>query len=383
MSENKIEDAVIVPQAPVNMKLPTPVLPKLDLPPLVNVPQSSHTNMRPDGEGLMNIMPVAEGSTVTPPADGKARIMIGIPLLDIKYEFFESFMKFMQEVWLTPESRYEIGYHIAYRKPVHMAEEYLVSLARHNKCTHILLMDDDIYDIKKADLDKLFEADKDFISGVMHASKFPHAMCVFRRFNKGMKVIDMPADNSMFRLYEVPCNCTKCGVGISHWDAKYCMNCGAPQDNMIQQADLTPFPFTLIKMSVFDRIDAGDKARGVVKPWFHCTNKYPTDSWFADRLEENGMTMYAHMGVRLNHAGITDATKPYYLQMGQAKAMQARAVVNLTPEQMDMHQYLLHTKMQQVEGEQRSRPVFAQDGKAVANADKLSEKELTLVTHGT
>jgi len=272
-----------------------------------------------------------------------------------------------------PDPRYEVGYLVAYRRPVHMAEEWLVKQALWNKATHILLMDDDIYDVTKRDLDKLFEADKDCISGVMHASKFPHAMCVFRRYDPAKRVIDMPADTSMFRLYEVPCNCTNCHIALSHWDMKFCPSCGTPQNNEIQQADLTPFPFTLIKLSVFDKIK---------KPWFHCTNGYPTDSWFADRLLEAGMTMHAQMTVRLNHAGITDETKPFYLQMGMAKAQKSKAVVVLSPEQMDIHQRLLYWKMNETEQTLKSRPYFKSANSEVNTFDP-NDRMLTLLTHGT
>lgn len=140
---------------------------------------------------------------------------------------------------------------------------------------------------------------------------------------------------------------------------------------MIQQADLIPFPFTLIKMSVFDKIK---------QPWFHCTNAYPTDSWFCDRLLEAGMTAYAHMGVRLNHAGITDETRPHYMQMGMVQTQKAKAIVNITPEQMEIHSNLLLNKMRAVEESVKAKPVFASEGKIAAGEFK---DEYTLVSHGT
>lgn len=369
MSENaKVEEKAIDLSKP----LPEPVWPKLEMPepPKGGMPEDKGI---PDCEGFVNQMPDVAKSPVIPPKEGVARIMIAIPLLAITYEFFESFLKFWTELVVSRDPRYEVSYHIAYRKPVHMAEEYLVSVAMYNKCTHILFMDDDIYDIKKSDLDKLFEADKDVIGGVMHASKFPHAMCVFRRFNTDRKVVDMPVDNSMFRLYEVPCTCPKCGLGQTHWDAKFCPSCGQTLDNLIQQADLIPFAFTLMKLSVFDKIK---------KPWFHCTNKYPTDSWFADRVLEAGLKEYGHMGVRLNHAGITDATKPYYAQMGLIKAQQLNAVVTLEPQQMEAHQRLLLAKMEETEAKLKPKPVVVGADGAAANKETLGAKDVTLVTHG-
>jgi hypothetical protein len=261
-------------------------------------------------------------------------------------------------------------YHFAYRKPVHMAEEYLVKIAQHNKCTHILLMDDDIFDITPRDLDLLVNADKDFISGVMHASKFPHAMCVFRRYDTTKRVIDMPADTSMYRLYEVPALCPDCKAPQSHWDAKFCVSCGHAIDIAVQECDLVPFPFTLIKLSVFDKVK---------QPWFHCTNGYPTDSWFCDRLLEAGIKPYAHMLVRLNHAGITDETKPFYMQMGLARMQRQKAVVHLSPEQMDIHQTLLMNRMREVEESVKPRPAIINSGE-LENKEVLEQRDLTLMT---
>lgn len=345
--------------------------PKLEMPESPDVPGKKSDAARPSCEGEVQQFLDPSKSPVAPPPEGRLRILIGIPILRTTQEFLESFLKFWTELITNHDSRYEVLYQFAYRKPVHMAEEFLVQTALYNKCTHILFIDDDIYDVTKEDLDKLIAADKDIIAGVMHASKFPHAMCAFRRYDTSKKVLDMPVDDSMFRLYEIPCVCEKCGTAQTHWDGKHCPHCGAPQDNLVQPVDLIPFCFTLIKTRVFDVLK---------QPWFHCTNKYPSDSWFADRVLEAGLREYAHMGVRLNHAGVTDATKPFYVQMGMAKAKSVNGVVNLSPEQMEQHQQLLTSKMYETEQRLREKPEVVYDAHVVAN--KKDAKNLTLVTHG-
>ncbi len=350
---------------------PAPKFPNTDMPAspvIAGLPEVPPGSVRADGEGRLDAMPTAEGSPVTPPAPGKMRIMIGIPMLAVSYEFFVSFLKFWTELCLKRDPRYEITYLFAYRKPVHMAEEWLVKQALFNKCTHILFMDDDIFDVTAADLNKLVDANKDFISGVMHASQFPHAQCTFRRYDTSKRVIDMPADNSMYRLYEIPALCTECGHPQTHWDVKFCPACGVDLDIAIQPVDLVPFPFTLMNLDIFKKIK---------EPWFHCTNGYPTDSWFCDRCLEAGIQPYAHMTVRLNHAGVTDVTKPHFMQMGMAKAQMAKSIVHLSPEQMDIHQNLLFNKMQAVEAQARTKPPIIADATLVANE---IDKGLTLQT---
>lgn len=350
-------------------KVTPPAWPSTDMPSDPSHPlQVAPGTPRPDGQGQMELLPPPTAFATIPPAPDKLRIMIAVPMLAVSYEFFESFLKFWTLLVVSMGQKYELMYHFAYRKPVHMAEEYLVKTAQHNQCTHILLMDDDIFDVTPADLQKLIDAKKEFISGVMYASKFPHAMCVFRRYDPTKRVIDMPADTSMYRLYEIPASCPVCSAGQSHWDIKYCISCGSKIDIAVQPCDLVPFPFTLIDLKVFDKVK---------QPWFHCTNGYPTDSWFCDRLMEAGIKPYAHMLVRLNHAGITDATRPHYMQMGMAKMQQNKSVVHLSPAQMDIHQNLLVARMREVEEQIKVKPAVVSKGRLVGDEPA---KDLTLIT---
>ena len=368
--KKKVPDTSKVPASgelpDTSIKYPSLVLP--DAPVYVGAPPPE--TPRPDAEGLVDEYDDPANSPVLPPPVGKDRILIAIPMLSVSYQFFESFLKFWTALVTRQDVPYEVCYQFAYRKPVHMAEEFLVHVAQYNKCTHILFMDDDIFDVTPEDLDKLYNAKKDVIAGVMHASKFPHATCTFRRYNPDRKVIDMPVEKTIYRLYEIPCICKKCGTGQSHWDGKWCLHCGAEQDNMVQEVDLIPFCFTLMNLSIFDKLK---------RPWFHCTNKFPTDSWFADRILEAGLREHVHMGIRLNHAGVNDATKPFYVQMGMTKARSTNAMVTLTQEDMSRHEDMLSKRMYEVEQRLKERPEIVFDGHVVENK---AGKHSTLVTHG-
>ena len=96
--------------------------------------------------------------------------------------------------------KFHVGYKFIYRKPVHAAEEQLAELAVSSECTHLLLMDDDIYDVTVQDMLKLLDADKDVVAGIMHTSGFPYAMCAFRRYNTKTKVADQPILKGPARL---------------------------------------------------------------------------------------------------------------------------------------------------------------------------------------
>lgn len=345
----------------INYELPKVDYPKLDMPEPPKALELEGGHMSCEGEIHRDPTKV-DNSFVTPPEPGVPRILIGLPILSYSHEFVDTFLRFWTQVCTQPKGKMQVGYQFMYRKPVHMAEIQLVEIAIWNKCTHILFLDDDIYDYTLDDLNKLLAADKDVISGVMYASKFPFAMCVFRRFETEKKLIDMPSDNKMYRLYEVPCSCTKCNFGLSHWDMKFCPICGEAQDNILQKTDLIPFPFTLMKVSIFDKIK---------KPWFHCEIEYPSDSWFADRCIEAGIQQWAHMGVRLNHAGVNDITKPHMFNMElekrKTKEPDKSGLIGLDEKDMAKHQFFLDVKMKEAEAKLKPRPTMVGTTEGVQN----------------
>lgn len=250
------------------------------------------------------------------------RVLIGVPILAWTHEFATSFLSFWTDVMTFKHEglKFHVGYKFVYHKPVHMAEEELAQLAVDSGCTHLLLMDDDIYDVKALDLIKLLKADKDVVGGIMYTSGFPYSMCAFRRYDRDTKVADQPILNGPLRLYEVP---LEQRVGT-------------------QSVDLIPFGFTLFKTSIFNKLE---------KPWFKCNTQAPTDSWFADSIKDKHLDYYAHFGVWLNHRGITQLTRPYYYQMGVATSM-AKASANmirLTPEEMKRHELMMSLKMKEAE----------------------------------
>ena len=249
------------------------------------------------------------------------KILIGIPILSWTHEFAESFLTFWTSCMThrTEGRKFHIGYKFIYRKPVHMAEEELADLAVNSGCTHILFMDDDIYDVTVDDLLKLVDADKDVIAGIMYTSGFPHSMCAFRRYDTDTTVAEQPIIEGPARLYVVP-----------------------PEEQKgVVPVDLVPFCFTLIKTKIFKKLE---------KPWFKCNNQAPTDSWFMDSVMEKGVKPYAHFDVWLNHRGITRENQPLWTQIGIIKQKGGQGtVIELTPEQMEIHNQMMAQKLKEAE----------------------------------
>jgi len=304
--------------------------------------------------------PELKSKGIEPPPEGKARILLAVPILSVSFKFFDSFLKLWNglmehtKIWDGDRlvgTKYQIGYYFIHRKSLHIADTLAANVARANKCTHLLFMDDDIYDVTPQMIDMLLAANKEVISGVMYASGFPYSMCTFRRFNTKETVCDQPATRSMYKLYEIPCVCPHCAAAgaptrFNTWNIDFCPVCKKEiKDFPIQPVDLIPFCLTLIRTSVFDKIKI---------PWFHCNTVFPTDSWFADRCLEAGIQQYAHMGVRLNHRDITDITRPHRFNEGLAQTRIKNAAVQLEPEEMEKHQRMVEEKMFQAEEKLRN-----------------------------
>jgi len=258
------------------------------------------------------------------------KILIGVPILAWTHEFAQSFLKFWTELMTYQHKgrKFHVGYQFVYRTPVHKAEEQLAQLAVDSGCTHLLLMDDDIYDVSVGDFLTLLDVDKDVVGGIMHASGFPYSMCAFRRYDRKTKVADQPILKGPARLYEIP-----------------------PQHRVgLQKVDLIPFGFTLIKTEVF---------KDMKKPWFSSDNQAPTDSWFADRMLTQKRDYYAHFDVWLNHKGVTKETQPLWLQIGLIKARMAGGThaVTITPEQMRTHEAMMTVKLAEAEAKLKDRRV--------------------------
>ena len=249
------------------------------------------------------------------------KILIGVPILAWSHEFATSFLRFWTELMTHPTTnKFHIGFEFRYRRPVDLAEQELADIAIETGCTHLLLMDDDIYDVTAADLFTLLSANKEVIGGIMYTSGFPHAMCAFRRFDLTKKVKDQPHLKESTRLYEVPHDQR---VGPQH-------------------VDLIPFGFTLIKTSVFSKVGP--------RPWFKCDIKAPTDSHFADLCIDNKIEYFAHFGVWLNHRGVRADNVHFQSQLGMHEAQRQKGrCIPLTPDQMALQERMVQQKMGEAE----------------------------------
>lgn len=198
------------------------------------------------------------------------KILIGCPTFGLTPDPRRWLASLLTTLQTLRRNNIDFGFCFPYRKPIYPADNQIVSLGIMNGYTHILRMDDDIWGVQKTDILKLLDADKEFISGVMYTCGFPYARCAFNKVNKNETLQDI-AKTSAGHLKEV------IGDGV-------------------QPCDLTAFPYTLWKTSMFNKIKY---------PYFDQKDEGPADSVFCQKCLDLGIQPYVHLDVQLNHREVT------------------------------------------------------------------------------
>jgi len=191
------------------------------------------------------------------------KILFAVPLLDIRYEWLIGFTDILNQ--LKP---YEYELYLPYRKPLHIADTLMARKAIAGNFDYVLRMDDDVWDVPPNAIEKLINADKDFISCVMYANGFPYQRCAFLK-KQDLNLVDIARD-------KIPVLKEVSGTGIL-------------------MVDMCAFPFTLIKTSVFKRLK---------EPWFEHTEEIVPDSYFCQKMLDAGIQPYVDMDLQVTHRGV-------------------------------------------------------------------------------
>ncbi len=189
---------------------------------------------------------------------------------------------------------WQVNTFFPYRRPITDAENDIAHVAITTGVDYIFRMDDDIWGFQRGYVNKLIDADKEFISGMMFVAGFPYSRCAFQRVDKTKSLVEIYESKSM-ELTEVE------GMGVV-------------------PCDLVGTPFTLIKTSIFEKI---------LVPYFETKKGVAQDSIFCQKLLDAGIQPYAHMEVQLNHRHVTPWNR-HYLYNAEARAMLKSGVVNKT-----------------------------------------------------
>lgn len=258
------------------------------------------------------------------------KLLVGIPTVGISYEFFTSWNAFWTD--LVRSAKFEVGCQFKYRMAPFLAQEQLAREAVDSGATHLLLIDDDIFDFTLLNLITLLEADVDMVGGVMLTKKFPFHTCAMRRLDPKKPLLEHAQNMTGFDMYEVP----------------------KPDQKGLKPVDLISFGFTLFKTDLFKKLD---------KPYFipdareidldSCHYRYLnfTDSIFCDKLHYRGIQPYAHFDVWLNHNGVTKDNVGSWLQIYQTAGHLTQPGIKMNNN--DFVKYKMVVKEKMVEAERR------------------------------
>jgi len=261
----------------------------------------------------------------------KIKLLIGMPLLGHTHDNFTSWNNFWTDVIRAAE--FEVACDFSqYRKPVIIAQENLAAAAVDSGATHLLMIDDDVYNYTLLDLVKLLEANVDMIGGCMLTSRFPYHLCAMRRLDEKRKLIEHCKNVTGFDMYEVPMADRK----------------------GIKPVDLISFGFTLFKTELFKKMK---------RPYFipdpsqidesKLNYQYQayTDSIFCDKVYQVGSQPYAHFDVWLNHNGITKDNVNGWIEIYKQSGMLTQPGIKMN--QNEYLEYKMKVKEMMTEAEKR------------------------------
>lgn len=153
-------------------------------------------------------------------------------------------------------------------KALHRAQQSALQIAKEAKATHILLTEDDHWGYPKNGLDVLLAADRDVIGFPSYFKHYPWNLMAMRKSDPTRTLLKR--NNTLNPAT---------GSGI-------------------QKVDLLTWAFTLVKMSVFERMEAAGKIP------FKFWGDTPTDSYFCQYCTDLGIPIYAHMDYIIPHGDL-------------------------------------------------------------------------------
>lgn len=225
-------------------------------------------------------------------------ILVFVPFMKAQEKHLEHFI----EWYAYNRERHNLRRCRIFYRALHQAQGYAVGLARQMGASHILFTEDDQWGYPIDGLDVLLDADRDVIGFKTYFKKYPFlSMAMRRRFeDEPLHLTDRTQ-----RLRQVE--------GI------------APGADPIQKVDLLSWAFTLVKMSVFDRI-----TQAGINPFLQW-GKSPTDSYFCQACDDLGVERFVHFGFTIGHGDIPPGQIHHHRRLmeaihADAKMMQPRLV---------------------------------------------------------
>lgn len=169
----------------------------------------------------------------------------------------------LMEFYALNKAKHSMHLHWEAWRPLHKVQANAVQVARELKASHILFTEDDQWGYPVDGLDVLLEADKDVVALATYTKEPPFLPMTFRKID--------PLISMLVRAKNL----------VPTWGTQPC-----------EAFDLITWAFTLVRLSVFDRLE-GDP--------FRCWDEVPTDSHFCHECERVGIPRYVLPSFIINH----------------------------------------------------------------------------------
>lgn len=200
------------------------------------------------------------------------------------------------EIESALRSRFDLRLFRQWHRALHHIQQGAVNFAWSIGASHILFTEDDQWRYPVDGLQTLLEADKDVIGFKTYFKLYPFKpMCANKKDPHGNLIEDPNIKNMV------------------HW-----MEQGGGEE--IQQRDLITWAFTLVKMSVFDRMQAAN-----LYP-FRQWGPHPTDSFFCQYCADLKIPIHVHYGWTIGHGDVDPEDIVYHRRFYEAMELSKRRV---------------------------------------------------------
>ena len=190
----------------------------------------------------------------------------------------------LMEFYAHNKAKHDLHLHWEMGRPLHKVQGNAVEYAREIGASHVLFTEHDQWAYPMDGLDILLEADKEVVGLPTYMRKYPYLPMCMHKIDKSLTLIGQHRNLRSF----------------------------FPTEPMVT-TDLITWAFTLVKMSVFDKLDEAG-----LNPWQW--NEVPTDSYFCQYCEDLGIERWINASYFVNHGDVPKQQVSYHRRMYDAIA---------------------------------------------------------------
>jgi hypothetical protein len=183
------------------------------------------------------------------------------------------------EFYAANKAKHELVLHMEVYRPLQQVQRGAVEMAQKIGASHVLFTEHDQWGYPIDGLDVLLEHDRDVIGLQTYQRGYPFVGMHMRKVDPSISFLTKVRNLRSWQIIDP-----------------------------VEETDLITWGFTLVKTSVFDRIDAAG-----IKVWIW--DEVPTDSHFCEACDTLGIPRYICGEGYVCHGDIEEAQRPFFRRM--------------------------------------------------------------------